>query len=266
MRSVGRGKAFAYVLLALALGVAAYLVGVGSWLGQRAEASVLDAAAFTAHPPAPLSLVSVPAIVGAFAVIGVIAWVSRGFLRALWIILFAGAALAASQLLKQELLARPGLFELDAVNTFPSGHMTVFTVVVAGLIWAVPAGGRGVVAVFGAVLLGTVAWQLLEYGWHRPSDVLGAQALGLLAFALAALLRPPFSASRGRAPGRGAAGLSKVLGIFLTILGVALIAGALVMMLLAGWFSSDQLMLAASEVGLIGLSALVSRGLVTLAA
>jgi len=252
-------------LLAAALGALSYLVGVTSWLGQRAEASVLGAAAFNAHPPAPLSLVSVPAVIVALAVIVVLAWRFHGFVRGLWILLFGIGAIAASQLLKQELLSRPGLFELDVENTFPSGHMTVFTVVVAGLIWAFPAGGRGVVAVLGAVLLSVVSWQLLEYGWHRPSDVVGAQALGLLAFAVAALLQPRRRRAE-EAPRAGSALLTRSLGVLLTVAGAALVAGAAVMMLMAGWFSSDQLMLAASEVAVIGLSALTSRALTALAA
>lgn len=266
MTSVSRGKALIYALIALAAGAASFLVGVGSLLGQRAEASVLGASAFNAHPPAPLSLVSIPAITVAFFVIGAIAWRVHGVVGALRVVLFAGLAIVASQLLKQELLPRPGLFEIDAENTFPSGHMTVFTVVVAGCIWAFPAGGRGVVAVLGAVLLGTASWQLLEFGWHRPSDVIGALALGLLAFALAALLRPRQGSSRFRLPGRGAAILTRVLGALLTISGFALVAAALVMLLLAGWFTSDQLILAASEVGVIGASALTSRALMALAA
>lgn len=264
MARIGRGRALLYALAAAAVGVASYLVGVTSWLGQRAEASVLDASAFTFHPPAPLSLVSIPAVIIAFVVLAAMAWWGHGFLRAVWIVLFAALALVASQLLKQELLVRPGLFELDVENTFPSGHMTVFTVVAAGLIWALPSGGRGVAAVLAAILMGTVGWQLLEYGWHRPSDIIGAQALGLFAFALAAVTRPV--GRRGsRIPGRGAVLLTRVLGIMLTTVGVALVAGGIVMMLMAGWFSSSQLMLAACEVTIIGASALCARALITLA-
>jgi len=72
---------------------------------------------------------------------------------------------------------RPELLDLDAQNTFPSGHMAVFAVLVAALLWAVPRTARAVLAVLGAGLLGVVSWQLLEFGWHRPSDLLGAQAL-----------------------------------------------------------------------------------------
>lgn len=266
MTGVSRVKALVYALIALGVGALSYFVGVGSWLGQRAEASVLGASEYNTHPPAPLSLVSIPALIIAFVVIALIASRVRGFLRAVWIVLFAGIAIAASQVLKQELLDRPGLFELDLENTFPSGHMTVFTVVVAGLIWAFPVGGRGVVALFGAVLLGTVSWQLLEYGWHRPSDVIGAQALGLVAFALAALLWPTRRRGGSGFVRRGSAGVTRILGMILTVAGIALVLGGVVLMLLAAWLTSDVLMLAASQVAVLGVSAISTRALMTLAA
>lgn len=263
---VGRGRALVYAVLALLVGWASYAIGVGSWLGQRAEASVLGASAFTMDPPAPLGLVSVPAMAVALVMLGILAWRFHGLGRALWILLFGVAAIAVSQLLKQEVLVRPELLEFDAPNTFPSGHMTVFTVFAAALIWALPGGARGVTGVFGAVLLGTVAWQLLEYGWHRPSDVVGAQALGVLAFALAAALRLPRRARVVRIPGSATSGLNKVLGAMLTVTGLALVVGGLVLTLLAARMSSDALMLAASEIAVVGASALTSRALMTLAA
>lgn len=263
MAHVGRGKALVYAVIAALVGVAAYMVGVNSWLGQRAEASVLEASAFTAHPPAPLSLVSIPTLVIAFLILTALAWWAHGFIRALWILIFGFAAISASQLLKQELLVRPGLFELDLENTFPSGHMTVFTVLSAAFIWAVPRGARGVAAFVTAILMGTVGWQLLEYGWHRPSDIIGAQALGLLAFALAAFLRPVRYRVRGETR-RVTSALNRVLGVALSITGIALLAGGLLMMLMAGWYSSSQLMLAACEVAVIGVSCLCARALMTL--
>jgi hypothetical protein len=244
------------------VGGLSYAFGVGSWLGQRAEESVLDASDFTFEPPAPLSLVSVSSVLIAFVVVAVLAWCFHGFGRALWFAVFGAAAIVTSQLLKQQLLIRPGLLEFDAPNTFPSGHMTVFVVIAGGLVWALPASARGVAAVFAAVLVGTAAWQLLEYGWHRPSDLLGAQALGVLAFALAAALRLP-SRRRVRAPRSGPLSLTKVLGVMLTVTGVALIAGGLILVFFAARFGSDPLMLSASEIAVVGASALTARALMT---
>jgi hypothetical protein len=263
--AVHRGRALIYALFALVVGGLSYVIGVGSWLGQRAEASVLDASDFTFDPPAPLSLVSVPFLAVSFVVIGLLAWMFRGLGRALWFVLFGAAAIATSQLLKQQLLVRPELFEFDAPNTFPSGHMTVFAVIAAGLIWAAPAGLRGVTGVIGAVTMGTAAWQLLEYGWHRPSDVLGAQALAVLAFALAAALRLPSRGRAARGPRSAASlALTKILGVVLTVTGIALIAGGVLMALFAAQIGSDALMLAASEVSVAGASAITARVLMAI--
>ena len=263
MNRVSRRKALLVALIALIGGGLSYLFGVGSSLGQRAEASVLDASAFTFDPPPPLSLVSVPAVAIALLVITILAWIVHGAGRALWFAIFGFAAIAISQLLKQELLARPELFELDAPNTFPSGHMTVFAIISGGLIWAVPERWRAIVGLAAAVLMGTVAWQLLEYGWHRPSDVLGALALGVLTFALAAALRLPRRSRTVRVPSSASVALTKVLGAILTVAGVVIVAGGVILIAAAAGLGSDTLMLAASEISVVGVSALAARAMVT---
>nr|WP_272928713.1 phosphatase PAP2 family protein [Leucobacter luti] len=174
------------------------------------------------------------------------------------VVLLPAAAIATSQLLKLHLLTRPELFELDAPNTFPSGHMTVFTALTAALIWAVPAGIRALVAVAGTVLLGVVSWQLLAYGWHRPSDVFGALALGVVAFALAGLARP--------ARVRGAVVLGSTISIGLALVGWIVVFGALILAGVAALRGNADLMLTAAEFGGVGASALASRALLLLSA
>ena len=144
--------------------------------------------------------------------------------------------------------------------------MTVFAVVVGGLIWAFPAAARGAIATFGAVLLGVVSWQLLEYGWHRPSDVLGAQALGVLAFALAAVLRLPQGSRSVRATGPAWAAMNRILGAVITVAGFALVAGGLILVFIATQLGSDALLLAASEISMVGASALAVRAMMTVSA
>lgn len=261
-----RGRALTYALLALAFGGLSYAVGVGSVLGQRAEASVLEAASFTYDPPAPLSLVSVPVVVVALLLIGALAWWVHGVRRAIAVVLFPAIAVVASQLLKQRVLERPGLFEFDAENTFPSGHMTVFTVVGAALIWAVPRALQPTAASVGAILTGVAAWQLLEYGWHRPSDLIGALSLGVLVFALAALVRVRGSNRASRAPRRVPFAVNKILGVFLTVAGAALVAGGLALTVAAGWFIKAELMITGAQVAVIGASALGSRAYLALSA
>lgn len=259
-----RGRAATYALLALVFGGLSYAVGVGSLLGQRAEASVLEAASFTYDPPAPLSLVSVPAIIVVLLLLGGLALWVHGSRRAIGVVVIPTIAIVVSQLLKQRVLERPGLFELDAENTFPSGHMTVFTVACAAFIWSVPRALQPAAALLGAIVTGIAAWQLLEFGWHRPSDLIGALSLGVLVFAVAALLRPRPASRASRATPRFIAGMNKILGVLLTIAGVTLVAGGLALTVAAGWFTSAELMIAGAQVALVGASTLASRAFLAL--
>lgn len=256
MVAIGRGKALVYAIVAALAGGVAYVCGVRSDAGQRAEDAVLRAAEFSTDPAVPLSLVSPANVVIALGVIGIIAWVFRGFVRMVWILLFSGAALVASQLLKDRWLDRPTFDEVLTDNTFPSGHMVVFGVLVIATLWAVPAGARGVLALVGAVLLGVVSWELLAYAWHRPSDLLGAQALCVLVFSIAALFRV---GRRGRGPGRAARGLDVVAGAMLTIAGFALVIGGAAVVAAGMSNSNDALLLSGSQLALVGTSAFVAR-------
>ena len=77
---------------------------------------------------------------------------------------------------------------VEGYGGFPSGHMTVFTVMSAAVAAASPRWGR--VAFLGLALLGGA---LIATGYHFLSDVLGGLCLGLLihAGAAAGLLRRP---------------------------------------------------------------------------
>lgn len=254
--SRGRGRAFTIGVLALAGGIGAYVLGVLSPLGQQAEARVLGEAAFTTTPPPPLNLVSIPAVGLMLLVVGLFALAVHGVRCALVVTIVPVVGIFISQLLKQQFLARPGLFELDAPNTFPSGHMTIFVLFTAALIWTVPGAARAIVALLGAVVLGVVAWQLLEYGWHRPSDVLGSLALGVLAFSAAAFIAPSrdMSPTRFGAPTRG----------FLIGGGIVLVVAGVVIALVATVRDSPGMMLFAGELGVIGASTLSVWALLSL--
>lgn len=255
-RLTGRGRALWFVVFWAAAGVGSYVLGVRNELGQRAEDSVLDAAAFTTSPPPPLNLVSIPSVVVALVIVGVIALAVHGVRRAFVVTVVPALAIVASQMLKQQLLTRPALFELDVPNTFPSGHMTVFTVLTAALIWAVPAKGRAIVTFGCAALLGSAGWQLLAFGWHRPSDVFGGVALGALAFSLACLVKPVTM--------RGSALLGRAVSVGLAMCGWILLGGAGVLGIMAWAGQSPELMLSSGEFGSLGISALASRTLLLL--
>lgn len=254
----GRGRAIWYLVFWTLVGIGAYVLGVRLGIGQAAEASVLDAAEFTYNPPPPLNLVSVPSVGIALLLIGLIALAAHGIRRTVVVTIVPVLAILASQALKLHLLSRPQLFEIDALNTFPSGHMTVFTALTAALIWAVPTRIRAVVAVAGAALIGLAGWQLLAFGWHRPSDVFGGIALGTAAFALAALLKP--LTPRGTALG------GRIVSIGLALIGWVVVAGAIALAIFAGVTGNSDLMLSAGEFGAVGAGALAVRSLLVLAA
>jgi membrane-associated phospholipid phosphatase len=252
----GRRRALWFAIFWIAVGVGSYVLGVQLEVGQRAEDSVLDAAEFTTSPPPPLNLVSIPSVAIALGVVAVVALLAHGVKRALVVTVVPALAIVASQLLKQVWLTRPQLFDLDVPNTFPSGHMTVFAVVTAALVWAVPTRARGFLAVAGAVLLSAVGWQLLAYGWHRPSDVLGGLALGTTAFALACLIRPATS--------RGSIVLGRTLAVGLALVGWIMVAAALVLAAVAAWNGNAATLLSAGQFGCIGAATLASRTLLLL--
>lgn len=252
----GRRRAAWFLIFWTVVGAASYVLGVRFALGQRAEESVLEAAQFTTDPPPPLNLVSIPTVVIALVIVGIIAWVSHGFKRAVVVTTVPALAILASQLLKLRLLTRPELFELDAVNTFPSGHMTVFAAITAALVWAVPSRLRAFVSLLGAALVALVGWQLLAYGWHRPSDVYGGVALAMVAFAFAALMRPATS--------RGTAVLGASTSVGLAIIGWVMVGAAVVLVWIAVTSDNSGLMLAAGEFGGVAAAALAMRSMLLL--
>ncbi|WP_241156204.1 phosphatase PAP2 family protein [Leucobacter chromiireducens] len=254
----GRSRALWATLFWLVVGIGSYVLGVRNAIGQRAENSVLDAAEFTTNPPPPLNLVSIPTVALALVAIGLLALWVHGVKRALVVTTVPAIAVLASQLLKLQLLTRPQLFELDAANTFPSGHMTVFTALVGALIWAVPAQIRALLALGGSALLGAVGWQLLAYGWHRPSDVFGGVALVCCVFAVAGLIRP--------AHARGHMVAGRTVSVGLALVGWIVAGAAVVLAMVAGLQSNADLMLSAGEFGAVAAGAIAARSLLRLSA
>lgn len=246
-----RMRALWILIFWIIVGVGSYVLGVLSQTGQRVEENVLAASDFTTDPPAPLGLVSPASIAIALVALGLVALWVHGITRALIVTLVPAAAIVASQLLKSELLGRPDFLTFEAVNTFPSGHMTVFTVVVGAAVLAAPRSIRALVALAGAALLGVVSWQLLSYGWHRPSDVLGALALGVLGFAAATTLSP-LRAARGVV-------LVRTVSVGLALTGWISVVGALTLTAVAYTIDSSALMLNAGQTACIAMSLLAAH-------
>jgi membrane-associated phospholipid phosphatase len=85
------------------------------------------------------------------------------------------AGILASQFLRDEVFLRPD-FVGDGwlVNTFPSGHAAAAAGCVAAIVRAAPRRLAPVLAVLGAGWLTLVGQDLMVWGWHRPSDLIGS--------------------------------------------------------------------------------------------
>ena len=119
-------------------------------------------------------LVSVPTLV----VIGVVLVAVTLLRRRLGLTVRAGLVFVAANVTTQVLkdfLPRPNMGIGHVLeNSFPSGHVTAAASVVVVAIAVVPVGVRSLVAYVGAVFMALVGLAVVNVGWHRPSDVLGA--------------------------------------------------------------------------------------------
>jgi membrane-associated phospholipid phosphatase len=125
-----------------------------------------------------LDVVSVAMLLGAVAVIAVIALARLRRSTGLAAIgLLAGANLS-TKLLKDYVLTRPdlGLSEVSPAtwNSMPSGHTTAAFSVVAGVLFVVPVRLRGPLAVGGIAYATATALATMSSGWHRAGDSVAA--------------------------------------------------------------------------------------------
>ncbi|TPW73631.1 phosphatase PAP2 family protein [Schumannella sp. 10F1B-5-1] len=204
----------AVVALAAAGGLAGvFALAVLTTRGQHVEQGVLDLAAYSESSPL-LALVSIPALLGACAVVALVALVQRRVIGAIVGVGVIGVANVLGQALKHLLLDRPNL-AVDASNSFPSGHAVAVASVLFALLLVSPALVRLVLAPVSAVLLGAVSIQLVHLGWHRPSDVLGGVLLAASLTAIGALVphaAPPVAPGLPRRLTRRLGGALALLG------------------------------------------------------
>ncbi len=173
-----------------------YVVAVRTTTGQRLDAGsfagvvVLHDAAwpFFAALRTELPLV----LAGAALVLAVLAVLAGAWRRLAAAVIVPAVSAAGAQLLKQHLLARPGLGDHGyPENSYPSGHAAVVAALCIGIVLLWPGGaGRAMVAVgTGVALLGAAA-NVVTYA-HRPSDVLGSLLLvAAVTVAVGWVLRP----------------------------------------------------------------------------
>ncbi|UWZ41948.1 phosphatase PAP2 family protein [Dactylosporangium matsuzakiense] len=196
-----------------------YVALTGNSIGQERVAGLV-------HDT--LSTISVASIAGATVVIGFIALARRRLALAVGAVLIIGGSNATTQLFKA-LIYRPHLgIDVDRVaagNSLPSGHTTVAASVAVALILVVPPSTRGLVALVGAGLASLVGVATLSAGWHRPSDAVAA-FLVVGAWAAAAALFILIAQRRHGGVTYGRANVHTT--VFLALLGVGLLIGALI--------------------------------------
>lgn len=219
MRSVRRWGAPVTSLVWAALLVAAmavvYLVAVQSAWGQARDQQAfltLRGTGATADVPHVVGLGSVTDV--RLWVVSVILIVGLGLLarRRLSIVALLAlpvVAILITQFLRDELLMRPDFSGLSwAANTFPSGHAAAAAGCVAAIVRAAPRRMAPVLAVAGVGWLTLVSQDLMVWGWHRPSDLLGSI---LLAAALMHLV--PGAPIKPRSTGSGRFGVAAITAV-----------------------------------------------------
>ncbi|TIH37110.1 phosphatase PAP2 family protein [Subtercola vilae] len=177
-----------------------YLLAVLTRTGQSFEDKALAAAGLVQNATVLLELVSIPGLAVAAAFITGIALFRRRRGRAVAAVLVIAVSNALTQILKYVVFDRPMFQSPSGDNTFPSGHMTAYVSVCIALLLVLPAALRALASIAGAVISSIVVVQLLAFGWHRLSDVVGAVALVL---AVSTFVRLPLGADRRSARGSG---------------------------------------------------------------
>jgi len=167
-----------------------YFFGILTHQGQRVENTVLESATFEFGWRQVLRFVTVPNIAIALVALVALAAAGRRWRTAAQVAAVIGISNALTQLLKYAVLGRPDLIESQSVNTFPSGHTVAFASVLMGAIIASPTWLRPFIAVAATALMATVNVQLLAFGWHRPSDIVGGILLVTAVTALAQAVWP----------------------------------------------------------------------------
>gem|GEM_PF-3409233 len=183
--------------------IAVYLLAVHTAAGQRTDERAflsLRGTGATADLPHIVGLGSVTDLrlwmVSAAAIIG-LGLLARRRLSIVALLVLPVIGIVLTQFLRDDLLTRPDFEGLGWVtNTFPSGHAAAAAGCVAAIVRAAPRSLGPIAAVAGVGWLTLVSQDLMVWGWHRPSDLIGSV---LLAAALMHLV--PGSTPRGRRQG-----------------------------------------------------------------
>lgn len=170
----------------MALRVLVAVISTGMFLvlyrlsGSYRPAEQLDLGIFwmleTHGNPTLLRTVSVPSLMLSSAVVLLIAAARGRAMRGVRALMILAACNVLGQVLKGFVFGRDAIATHQG-NSFPSGHMIAFGSVALALWIVLPRVMRGVFTTVAALVLAVAAFELVHYGWHRPSDVVGSLLL-----------------------------------------------------------------------------------------
>ncbi|MFF9011743.1 phosphatase PAP2 family protein [Streptomyces sp. NPDC014870] len=156
--------------------------------GQRWENAVLtgrltDETLAAAHEANhTLQHITLSSLAAALLLLAAIGTIRRRYALTAAAVGTVAVSLLLTEVLKRFLLVRPDLVDAPphlTQNSFPSGHTTIATSVMFGLVLVVPYRLRGLAVGLGALWAIAVGAYTVAAGWHRPSDVIGADLLVL---------------------------------------------------------------------------------------
>ncbi len=193
-RRVRMGAALALRLLVptawAGLFLAVYTGAVLTRSGQHLEDRALSASSYPQGVPPLLRLVSEPHLLIALVVVVTIAILRKRLDLAVQAATVIVISNIATQVLKYGVLWRPDFVGIMNENTFPSGHTTAYVSVLLALLIVSPPAVRSLLSVLVTALCSVIASQLLWFGWHRLSDIVGATAVVTCVATLAVLIIP----------------------------------------------------------------------------
>ncbi|WP_051854620.1 phosphatase PAP2 family protein [Streptomyces sp. NRRL B-1347] len=174
----------AAVLLLAAVYAAFVLTGTGQrWENAALAGRHLDESLAAAHDASRLlDHITVSSLAAAVLVLAAIGLLRRRYALTAAAVGTVCGSLLAAEILKRYVLPRPDLVDApDGLthNSFPSGHTTIAMSVMFGLILVVPYRLRGLAAGICYLWAAFVGAYTVAAGWHRPSDMLGADLLVL---------------------------------------------------------------------------------------
>ncbi|MCU7726399.1 phosphatase PAP2 family protein [Actinoplanes sp. KI2] len=175
-------RASIFGVTCVALLIVVYALAVFTVPGQRFEDAVLRAADAVAGSPEQaaalntLGLITVPTAVAGVLLVFLVGALRRRFLLATLAVVAMAGAVVTTELIQRygirPILLQHGHRRYD--QSFPSGHTTVATALMCGLVLVAPYRFRGLTVALGLLFATGVGVATVTASWHRPSDTIGA--------------------------------------------------------------------------------------------